>query len=525
MTTVEPPQEGERRAIVRRTGAVAQVMVAWPRPGAQDPGFYPFDVLASILGDGLSARLHQALVETRLATSASAANWAFADPFLFMLNATVSDGVDPAKVEAELRKVVETVRASGVTEEEVARAKAQLEAQQAFAREGTYGTAMTLGEAIAAKDWEWWVDYLDRIRAVTPGQVQEAAKKWLGPDQLTVGWFVPKKEEGEAAGGGAGQGPVKGARAGAADEPPGRRPAPERCFAAWSPPPGPGRGAGPAFGSHPLFATGGGAGPFQASRARPRRELPTAMQRRREGTALSREAAGLPLRSGRRRACGAQVGAAGGSGARGFAQRTTRRVLPNGAVLLLLPNELSETVSVRVRLRAGQFLDGNRHGLAEATAGMLGRGTKSRKKLEIARSLESVGSSLYWDADLYDVSGAGACLSKNLPELLRTIVEELREPAFDAGGARQAPERDEDLDPGGRGQHQEPRLRRAVARGLPPGAPAARPDLAGAARRARGAAARGPARVPRLPLRGGQPRHRPERDGSTPPGENRSWPA
>ena len=199
--TVEPPQEGERRVMVRRGGAVAQVAMAWMRPGARDPGFYPFEVLSSILGDGLSSRLQQALVETKLATTASSWNQGFTDPFLLVLNAAVSEGGDPLKVEFAMRQVIGSIRESGVTAEEVARAKAHSEAQFAFAREGTYGTAMTLGEAVAARDWEWWVDYLDRIRAVTLSQIQEAARTYLGPDQVTVGWFVPKKEETGGAGG------------------------------------------------------------------------------------------------------------------------------------------------------------------------------------------------------------------------------------------------------------------------------------------------------------------------------------
>ena len=60
------------------------------------------------------------------------------------------------------------------------------------------------------------------------------------------------------------------------------------------------------------------------------------------------------------------------------------------SVLLLLPSDFSETVSIRVRLRAGRYLDGATPGLAEATADMLGRGTRSRKKIDIARDLESV---------------------------------------------------------------------------------------------------------------------------------------
>jgi zinc protease len=45
VVTTEPPQEGERRVIVRRAGAVPIVQIAWLRPGAADPQYAAFDVL------------------------------------------------------------------------------------------------------------------------------------------------------------------------------------------------------------------------------------------------------------------------------------------------------------------------------------------------------------------------------------------------------------------------------------------------------------------------------------------------
>ena len=50
--TVEPPQEGERRVVVKRPGQVGIVQAAYIRPGALDPDFIPLDVLSTILTDG-----------------------------------------------------------------------------------------------------------------------------------------------------------------------------------------------------------------------------------------------------------------------------------------------------------------------------------------------------------------------------------------------------------------------------------------------------------------------------------------
>jgi len=394
VVTTEPPQEGERRVIVRRTGAVPLVTLAWLRPGAGDPQYHAFDVLGSIVGDGISARLYQSLVETRLATSVSWANWSFRDPYLFVLNGTVAAETDPAKVEAAMRAVIQQVRDGGVTAEELARAKALIQAQVALSRDGTYATASTLGEAIAARDWEWWIDYRDRIRAVSAEDVKAAAAKWLGNDQITVGWFVPKEGEG-----GGSEGARGGSRGAAASMRRGAAVSPESLATAIQ-------------SASPASASGAGAASAAA----------TAAAARSAASAAAATAAAAAKKAG------AAGGAAVPSG--GFASRTRRQVLPSGAVLLIFPNDLSDTVAVRVRVRAGSYLDGARPGLAEAMAGMLSRGTRSRSKAEIARKLESVGTTLSWDPQRYDVVGRGSCLAENLPDLVETIVEELREPAF-----------------------------------------------------------------------------------------------
>ena len=46
--TVEPPQEGERRVIVRRPGQVGLVEIGYMRPNSLHPDFIPLDLLATI---------------------------------------------------------------------------------------------------------------------------------------------------------------------------------------------------------------------------------------------------------------------------------------------------------------------------------------------------------------------------------------------------------------------------------------------------------------------------------------------
>ncbi len=116
-----------------------------------------------------------------------------------------------------------------------------------------------------------------------------------------------------------------------------------------------------------------------------------------------------------------------------FASRVARAQLATGAVLLVLENPATPTVSLRASLRAGSYFEPrDKPGLARLTAEMLERGTLRRTKLEIAGALESVGAQLEFSADPFAVEIEGRCLAEDLPALVSTLAEVLREPAFPA---------------------------------------------------------------------------------------------
>src|SRR5256885_635883 len=125
--------------------------------------------------------------------------------------------------------------------------------------------------------------------------------------------------------------------------------------------------------------------------------------------------------------------AARGAGGAGFASRVTREELGTGAVLLVLENAATPTVSVRGSLRAGSYFEPrDRPGLARLTAEMLKRGTRRRGKLELAGALEQVGASVEFDADVFAVQISARALSEDFPALASTLAEMLREPSFPA---------------------------------------------------------------------------------------------
>ncbi len=192
--TEEPLQEGERRFTVRRTGQIGWVALSYRSVAASHPDAYPLAVLANVLGVGVTSRLYQALVEPSLSISVSAISWQLHDPSLFSFFTALAPGTDHRKAEDILRAEVDRVIRDGVTEEEIQKARTQIEADVIFERDTTDQVAGGLTEAIAVADWEWYVDYLARIQAVTREDVARAARACFQEDSATVGWFVPKSD-------------------------------------------------------------------------------------------------------------------------------------------------------------------------------------------------------------------------------------------------------------------------------------------------------------------------------------------
>jgi zinc protease len=195
--TVEPPQEGERRFVVRRVGQVAWCGLSWRTVEARHPDTPALAVLSNILGGGLTSRLHQALVEKSLALSVSVVPWQLRDPALFSVFAPVRPTVEPAQVEAVIRQEIARVAADAVTRAECEKAQTQIEAEVIFDRDSTDQIAASLSEAIAVADWEWYADYPAAIRRVTPEDVRRVARAYLHDDALTAGLYLPKASTAE----------------------------------------------------------------------------------------------------------------------------------------------------------------------------------------------------------------------------------------------------------------------------------------------------------------------------------------
>jgi zinc protease len=189
--TREPEQRGERRVTVRQQGQLGALLMGYKGPAGRSEDADALAVLARILASGKGSRCYRRLTDRGLTAEVFAMIPRLHDPGLFSLFAFLAPERTHDEVEEALDEVVHDVKEHGVTDEEVARAKRQLKAQEAFGRDGPFSIAAQVNEAIAAGDWTLYARFMDRIERVTPEDVHRAAKAYLDREQRTVGRYVP----------------------------------------------------------------------------------------------------------------------------------------------------------------------------------------------------------------------------------------------------------------------------------------------------------------------------------------------
>ena len=189
----DPPQNGERRIFVKKEAQLPYIVMGYHVPKLSDPDSYVLEVIATILSGGKSSRLYQSLVrEKRLVLSADADHSLLSrDPSLFYLSTDLLPGKDAAEVEKALDQEVERLQREPVGERELEKAKNQLEASFVFGQDSIFYQAMLLAQHEITLNWRAIDDYIPSIRKVSSEDIQRVAKRYLIPDNRTVGILIP----------------------------------------------------------------------------------------------------------------------------------------------------------------------------------------------------------------------------------------------------------------------------------------------------------------------------------------------
>ncbi|MEQ1681836.1 MAG: pitrilysin family protein [Nitrospira sp.] len=190
----EPEQRGERRFLLKREAQVPFVMMGFRVPNYSSEDSYALDILESVLSHGKSSRLYQNLVYEQKNSLSVGAEYSLiqADPGLFYFYALVNPTAKVEAVEEALHREIQRLQNEPPSEQELQRAKNQVEASRVFEQDSNFRHAMLLGqlESVGA-GWRRLDQYIERIRAITAKDIQRVAKQYLTQDNRTIGILIP----------------------------------------------------------------------------------------------------------------------------------------------------------------------------------------------------------------------------------------------------------------------------------------------------------------------------------------------
>ena len=195
MYTTEPIQEGPRRITVKRAGEMPIIGIAHKIPEGTNKDIYALQILGRILGYGKTSRFYKRFIDTGLAADVNVWSYPLHDNGLFITYLFIAGDDSCEDVEKEILDEYAKIISDGVDVEELQRAKAQINAQTAFTRDGTYSVASNLNEAIALGDWTYYTTFLKKVENVSIDDIRRVANTYLKEDQSTTGFFIPKPSD------------------------------------------------------------------------------------------------------------------------------------------------------------------------------------------------------------------------------------------------------------------------------------------------------------------------------------------
>jgi zinc protease len=196
---VDPPQQGERRIILKRQAQLPFILMGYHVPNLRNGDSYVLEVIATILAGGRSSRFARKFIqEKQLVLDADAENSLLSkDPGLFLISAEPLPGKSTAEVEEAIDGEIIRLQTEPVGEQELRKAKNLLEASFVSSQDSLFFQAMLLARYEIAQDWRTVDQYLPAINKVTPQDILRVAKQYLVPENRTVAVLVPLPTQGK----------------------------------------------------------------------------------------------------------------------------------------------------------------------------------------------------------------------------------------------------------------------------------------------------------------------------------------
>jgi predicted Zn-dependent peptidase len=189
----EPPQKGERRAIIHYPAQAPALLAGFRAPHGRDPDSLVLDLIEAALSYGEGARLKRALVyEQELCVDAGVYFAWRVDPGLFQISLKLNPGVAPARAESALWAELARLCEGPMAETELQRAKNFIRAGLLRGLQTANGRAHTLGQMeLMLGSWRAFLDLPERYQAVTGADIQRVARRTFAPHRRNLVTLLP----------------------------------------------------------------------------------------------------------------------------------------------------------------------------------------------------------------------------------------------------------------------------------------------------------------------------------------------
>lgn len=198
----EAERPGERRQAAAGQLPVPMLVVGWRVPAGPDDDV-ALGVISALLTGGPAGRLsHRLIAAEGTCVFARTGRDRQRDGTMFWAAAAIRPGADSSAVEASLVSEVERLAAEPIAGEELDRTRRQLEVAMLLGRQSAGDRGQVLGTAqMVAGDWREADRQLERLRGLTPADVQQAAARVLTGPRRTVVWLsAARPDAGDGAG-------------------------------------------------------------------------------------------------------------------------------------------------------------------------------------------------------------------------------------------------------------------------------------------------------------------------------------
>ncbi|MES3035164.1 MAG: pitrilysin family protein [Gemmatimonadota bacterium] len=192
--TRDPAQDGERTATVRRVGDKQIFGVMYKVPALAHPDNAAVQVLSALLSQAPGGRLYAGLVDTKLAASVTGLTFDLREPGVLIAWADIrkEQSLDSARI--AMLKVLDETRTATFTAAEVERARNEVVSSIEQVLDNSENVGFALTEFEASGDWRLLHISRDRLKAVTPADLQRVAAAYLKPDNRATVAFVPTEK-------------------------------------------------------------------------------------------------------------------------------------------------------------------------------------------------------------------------------------------------------------------------------------------------------------------------------------------